>query len=312
MRITAWICLGVLIFVIVALLLYLLIGAIIFKFAFSRKNLNERTLGKDIDKKIKQYNVDLCWFDKHKMQDVTIESFDNLKLYGKYLPANSNKSVIIVHGFGGSIEYMQQYCKFFYEKNFNILAVDCRAHGRSEGKCITFGWLDRLDVLAWVNFLNEKTPDNKILLFGLSMGGATVCMAAGEKMKNVVGIIADCAFDNADRQIDHILQRKHFIFKKILKKHLYSYSKRVHGFDCMLADAIKQVKKTSVPILYIHGDADDYVPIENMNNLYNATPVNLREKYVVEGAGHALCYPVAGVMYEKRIAEFIKSRTPLN
>ena len=88
-----------------------------------------------------------------------------------------------------------------------MLAVDCRAHGESEGNCVGFGWLDRLDVLSWVKFLNEKLPQSKIVLFGLSMGAAAVCMAAGEKeLKNVVAVISDCAFDNADREIEYVMK----------------------------------------------------------------------------------------------------------
>lgn len=311
MKIFAWICLTLLLAILLGLLLYLIIGQILFKFVFSRKNLTEKSLGKNIDKKLKEFKVDLCWFDKNKMKDVSVQSFDGLKLYGKFLEANSDKSVIIVHGFGGSFYHTQQYCKFFHEKNFNVLAIDSRAHGKSEGSCVTFGWFEKDDIKSWVDFLNEKIPNNKILLFGVSMGATAVCMASSQKLENVVGIISDCAFDNADREIEYVMKKKHILMKKILKKHLYSFTKRLHNFDCLKADAISQVKKTTVPILYIHGDADDYVPIENMNNLYNATPSNMREKFVVEGAGHALSYAVADVLYEKKISDFIKLRTPI-
>lgn len=311
MKIVALICLVMLILVLFALVYYLLVGAILFKYVFSRKSITAKALNKNIDEKLKRYKVDLCWWDKVKLKKVEIQSFDGLKLCGRYIEANSEKTVIVVHGFGGNYLQMQHFCKFFYDKNFNVLAVDCRCCGDSEGKCITFGWLDRLDVVAWVNYINEKTPNNKIVLFGLSMGGATVCCAAGEKMKNVVAIISDCAYSNADRQVEYIMSKKKIPFKKLIKKHLYSYAKRLHNFDIKQADVVKQVKNATVPILFIHGESDGYVPPENAKILFEAAPKNLREQYFVKNADHALAYPVAGVLYEKQISDFLKRRTPL-
>lgn len=310
MKPLAFICLCVILCCISILGLYLLVGAIIFKIFFSRKSVYSRVMRKDIERRIKENKIDLCWWEKVKLEKVQVTSFDGLKLVGHYLNEDSSKTVIIFHGFGGSYLEMQPYCQFFSEKNFNVLAVDARAHGESEGNCVGFGWLDRLDVLEWVKFVNQKTPNSKILLFGLSMGGATVCMASGEKgLKNVVGIISDCAYDNANRQIDFLLQtRKHL---KIFKKHLYSYAKRLYGLDLIEADATKQVKKTEVPILYIHGGADDFVPPDNMRNLYNSTPQNKRDFFVIDEAGHGLAYAVGGVLYEKKVMDFLKTRTPL-
>ncbi len=311
MEVIAWIVLGIVIFIIVALLYYLLMGALLFKIIFSRRSVSARVLNKDVDKRLKEYKVDLCWWEKVKFSKIQIKSEDGLNLVGHYYEANSNRTVIVFHGFGQSYKEMQQYCKFFYDKNFSVLAVDARAHGESEGKCIGYGWLERIDVVSYVKFINKKKPNDKIILFGLSMGGATVCMASGEKgLENVVAIISDCAFDNADRQISFVMKRFKFV-PKFLKKHAYSYTKRVYGFDVMQADAIKQVKQTKVPIFYIHGQADTFVPVENVNNLYNSTPSGLRGKFVVEGAKHAMSYPVAGVLYEKKIDDFLKTHTSI-
>ena len=295
MKIFAWIVLALIALVILCLIYYLCVGAIIFKFVFSRRNISSRALSKNISKKLEQYKVDLGWWSKIKTLNCTVQSFDNLKLNGTYIAANSNATVIVFHGFGGSHEEMQPYCKFFYEKNFNVLAVDMRAHARSEGNLIGYGWLEKEDVKTWVNFVKVKTPESKILLFGLSMGAASVLMASGEKDLSVEGIISDCAFDNADRQISLVIKKKKL--PKILKKHVYSYAKRLYNFDIKNADAIKQVKNSKTPILFIHGQNDNYVPIENLNNLYACAPNFLKEKFVVESADHAMSYAVAGALY---------------
>ena len=311
MKIVAWIVLGIVVLIILALAFYLVVGAVLFKIVFSRRSVVSRVLRKDTQMRLQQHKIDLGWWTKVKFLKVSTTSFDGLKLVGHLFEANSNKTAIIFHGFGGSYAEMQPYAKFFHDKNFNVLAVDLRAHGQSEGNCVGYGWLDRMDVLSWVDFCNKKMPDGKILLFGLSMGGAAVCMAAGEKqLSNVVGIVSDCGFANANQEIDFLMKKKK-IFIKSLKRHAFSYAKRLHGFDVMQADAIKQVKKTSVPILFIHGANDNFVPLENVNGLFAATPSFLREKFLVEDADHALSYACAGVLYEKAISSFIEKRTAL-
>lgn len=309
MKILAWTILSVVILVIACLLYYLLVGEILFRSFFSRKSRTKKVLKKNVQNLINAHKIDLCWWEKVKFSRIEIKSFDQLTLVGYYHNAESDKTVIIVHGFGGSHEEMQPYCKFFYEKNFNVLAVDNRAHGESEGKCIGFGWLDRKDILSWIEYLNSKQLNNKILLFGLSMGASAVCCVSGEKLPtNVCAVISDCAFDNANKQIDFVMRNKKILLK-LFKRHLYSFTKRVYGFDVLDADVVKQVKNTKVPILYIHGKSDMYVPIENSINLYNSTPTNLRDRYFVDDADHATSFAVAGVLYEKKISDFLKSRT---
>lgn len=309
MKIIAWVILGIVALVILGLLYYLVVGAILFRVTFSRRSLSSKILTKDLEQKIKDYKVDLCWWDKYQFKKCSIKSFDGLTLKANYFDSQSDKTAIVVHGFGQSYIEMQQYCKMFIDRGFNVLVVDNRTHGDSEGTFIGFGWFDRLDLLSWIDYLNKENPDNKLILFGVSMGGATVCCASGENLpKNVCAIISDCAFDNTNRQIDYVLRKKKII-KFLFKKHLYSFAKRVHNFDIYQASPLKQVKQTKVPILYIHGTDDDFVPIDNVFNLYEATPQNFREKYVVEGAKHAMSYVVAGVLYEKKISDFIKSRT---
>lgn len=306
MKIVAWIAIAIIGLILLALIYYLVVGVVLFNAVFSKKSLSMRVLRKDIDQALKDYKIDLCWWDKVKFKKYTIKSFDNLNLVGRFFDSGSNKTVIVVHGFGQDYREMQPYCKFFHDKNFNVLVLDNRGHGESEGK-IGFAWLDRKDLLSWIDFLIKKDDKQEILLFGLSMGGAAVCATAGEKLpENVKAVISDCAFSNADKQINHILRNKKLL-SKLFKRHLYSFSKRVHDFDIQKIDIAKAVKNSELPMLFIHGKEDNFVPFENLHVLYNSA--KNKDKLEVDGAAHAMSYSVAGVVYEKKISDFLKSRT---
>lgn len=309
MKTVAWITVVIIALIMLALVYYLVVGAILFKMVFSRKSTYKRLLRKDLNKALIDYKIDLCWWDKVKFSKITIQSFDQIKLVGHFFNADSDKTVIIVHGFGQDYREMQPYCKYFYHKNFNILAVDNRGHGESEG-CIGFALNDKKDILSWIEYLNKKNPNSDIVLFGLSMGGSAVCAVAGETLpSNVRAIISDCAFSNADKQIKHVMRNNKLILK-LFRKHLYDFAKRVRCFDIAQIDLTRAVKKTSIPMLFIHGKEDNFVPYENVYQLYDAA--TNRDIYVVDGAKHAMSYPVAGVLYEKKIGDFIKSRTNVN
>lgn len=311
MRIVAWIVLGIICFSLLAMIYYLIVGKIIFNFALSRKCLQDRIVKKELQKLIDQQKINLCWWGSVKFKKVTIQSFDGVSLIGHYYDLNSKNTAVVVHGFGGDYREMQPYCKMFGDRKFNVLAVENRAHGNSEGSCIGLGWLDRKDLLCWLEFLQRHYPENKTVVFGLSMGATATCCLAGEKLPdNVVALISDCAFANANNQLDWGM-KKIKVCRGLIKSHLYSFVKRFYDFDIMQADAVKQVKNSQTPILYVHANKDEIVPVENVYHLYEATPQNLREKFVVEDCGHCLCYSKAGIIYEEKIFDFLKRRTVL-
>lgn len=303
MRIVGIIVLSIAILILLALIYYLIVGKIIFKISLGRKTLKKRVKKNDLTQNLEKYNIDLCWWDNLPFKKVEIKSFDNLTLVAHLLNQQSDRSVIIVHGYSANYKEMQQYAEFFYQRDFNLLCVELRAHGESEGECVGMGYLDRKDLLNWIEFLNGEISSD-ILLMGLSMGASAVCATAGENLPpNVKAVISDSAFDSAEKQIKHVLKRFGFL---LLYKHLKSYAKRGYNFNLQEADFVKCVKKTKIPILYFHGKADNYVPFTCAQNLYNATPENLRELVLVEEADHGMCYPVLKVMYERKINNFFK------
>lgn len=221
--------------------------------------------------------------------DEYINSFDNLKLHA-YIVENkvkTNKWAIVVHGYAGNGELMSDKAKYFYEMGYNVLIPDLRGHGQSEGNYIGMGWDDRLDIISWVNHIIEKNPKSEIALHGTSMGASTVLMTSGENLpSNVKAIISDCAYTSVLDEFKYELKT----FLNLSSFPLINITDLITmiraGYSFKEASAINQVKKAKVPILFIHGDRDKFVPYDMMNELYEAAN-SPKEKLTVEGAQHA-------------------------
>lgn len=307
MKIFSIVILSLLGLLIVVMALYLLIGSVCFKIALSRKSTIKRVVNKTMAKTLSDYKIDFCWWDKYQFETLSLISKDGLKLVGHFLPNTSKKLAIIVHGYGADYREMQLYAKYFVDKNYNILAVENRAHGNSEGKMMGMGWLDRIDLIGWIKLMLEKQPDYEIVLMGLSMGASAVCMVSGEKLpSNVKAIIADCAYANVYEEFRYVFNHRTHLPAFPLLNIFNLYTKSVYKFDMKKADAITQVKKTKTPILFIHGDKDSFVPTENVHKLYAAAPEGLKQLYIAKDAEHAMSYPINEIEYERQLNGFLK------
>ena len=308
MKIFSIVILSLLGLLVVVMALYLLIGVVCFKITLSRKSSVKRAINKTMQKTLENYKIDFCWWDKFTFETLSLISKDGLKLVGHFLGNSTDKLAIIVHGYGADYREMQLYTKYFVEKNYNILAVENRAHGNSEGKMIGMGWLDRLDLIQWINLMLEKNPNYQIVLMGLSMGASTVCMVSGEKLpKNVKAIISDCAYANAFEEFRYVFNHKTHLPAFPLLNIFNMYTKSVYKFDMKKADASVQVKKSKTPILFIHGDKDSFVPTENVHKLYAAAPEGLKQIYIAKDAEHAMSYPSNEIEYERQLNLFLKN-----
>lgn len=308
MKIFSIVILSLLGLLVVVMALYLLIGVVCFKITLSRKSSVKRAINKTMQKTLENYKIDFCWWDKFTFEKLSLISKDGLKLVGHFLGNSTDKLAIIVHGYGADYREMQLYTKYFVEKNYNILAVENRAHGNSEGKMIGMGWLDRLDLIQWINLMLEKNPNYQIVLMGLSMGASTVCMASGEKLpKNVKAIISDCAYANAFEEFRYVFNHRTHLPAFPLLNIFNMYTKSVYKFDMKKADASVQVKKSKTPILFIHGDKDSFVPTENVHKLYAAAPEGLKQIYIAKDAEHAMSYPSNEIEYERQLNLFLKN-----
>ena len=251
------------------------------------------------------------WLNRQPIKRVTIRAQDGLRLNAYYIPAPkpSRMAVILAHGYSfDALTNMSALAKMFQEQfGCHLLLPDARGHGQSEGHYVGFGWHERMDMLRWIDWTIGKIgQDADILLFGISMGGATMLMTSGEQLpEQVKGIISDCAYTSAW----DILA---FQLKKIYNLPAFPFIPAT-SLICRLragywfgeASALKQVRQAKRPILFIHGQNDNFVPTEMVNRLYEncAAP---KEKWIVPDAGHALSYFTDREGYIERVGQFIE------
>ena len=240
---------------------------------------------------------------------VSILSHDGLKLSGRYYHVKDGAPLDIgFHGYRSHpITDFSGGTELSFQMEHNVLLIDERAHGRSEGKTITFGILERRDLLDWVNYAIRRFGDDlKILLYGVSMGGATVLMAADSDFpKNVKGIIADCPFASPIEIILDVGRKTMPYFPSWLVRPFAILGARIYGgFDLLETDAVRVVKNTRIPILIIHGEDDRYVPCE-MSNIVSVNP-SMVERHTFPGAAHGISYLVDTPRYHKIVKAFIQ------
>ena len=243
--------------------------------------------------------------EKSNYSDKYIESYDKLQLHSYVVTQNSNKWAIVVHGYGGSGKLMSDKSKYFYDMGYNVLIPDLRGHGKSEGDYIGMGWKDRLDIISWINFIIKENPNAEIVLHGTSMGAATVLMTSGENLpSNVKAIVADCAYTSAWDEFSYQLET----YLKVPSYYILNVTNMVTklkaGYSLKEASALESVKKATVPILFIHGDKDKFVPYSMMDKLYDATN-SPKEKLTIEGGEHANSDLVSPFLYWLTVEDFL-------
>lgn len=240
-------------------------------------------------------------------EEVYITAYDKTKLFARYYHVNDNAPIhIMFHGYksnpyidccGGS--------KIVMDLGHNALVVDQRAHGQSEGKCITFGIKERRDCLSWIKYSCRRFgTDTPIFLWGVSMGAATILMATDLKLpSNVLGIIADCPFSSPKEIIMKVAKQMKFppkITYPFVRLGAFLYGR----FNIEESSAVKAMKNNHIPVLLFHGDDDRFVPCEMSHAIHAACPAHITFKKIPK-AGHGLCYMIAAEKYREAVISFI-------
>ena len=238
-----------------------------------------------------------------------IKSHDGLTLRAKYYEYAPGAVIeLLFHGYRGNSERdLSAAVERCAALGRSAMLIDQRAHGTSEGSVISFGINERHDAVAWANFaVRHFGPDVRLILGGVSMGAATVLLAAGEHLPpNVLCIMADCGYSSAKEIIKKVIGKMHlpaWLFYPLVRLS----GKLFGGFDIEETSPADAMSRCTKPIIFIHGDNDDFVPHTMSEAVYELCPTKKSIK-LISGAGHGIAYPHSPEEYVGALAEFEKS-----
>lgn len=258
----------------------------------------------------KEYEEGKVWCMQQALQDCYIKSRDGLMLHAFYLPAaDAKRFVLLSHGYKGSgFGDFAYTARFLHEKHCNLLFIDQRCCGQSEGENITFGAWEQYDVQKWAYYIARRNKEKlPIYLYGESMGAAAVLMASGQKLPDEVkGLIADCGFCSMKRQVKDMAAgwfHLHWIWLLLFRLDLFC--RALAGFRMRDADTTEAMKKNKRPVLFFHGADDTYVNQKNSRYNYSICRAP-KELVIIPGARH-LCSAYEGKeLYRAKLVSFFK------
>jgi pimeloyl-ACP methyl ester carboxylesterase len=236
-------------------------------------------------------------------EEVDFKASDGLSLRGWWVPApGSERAVVILHGHGGSMDWDIHRAPALHAAGFNVLLFDFRAHGRSDGRLATFGYLERLDVQGAVEFLKRRGM-RRIGLLGFSYGGIATMLAApicpevdavitdGGPARMKIAIIGRCVEANLPRGLAAFLA---WLVVNMTSLRL--------GVNLSRYEALRWVGQIAPrPIFFVHGELDQYCP--DFEELYAAAK-QPKEVWRLPGIGHTKASETYPEEFRRRVIDF--------
>lgn len=294
------------------LILCLIVSYILYRYAFIRGREPVAPIpgtGKTEARKFfsDHYAEKIRFLEEWGYETVSIVNFQGKRLVGYLFHAKqpTDRIALGVHGYRNAAfnEYLFHAPMYLERLGMDLLLVDNEAHGASEGRRIGFSWNDRRDCVQWCRWILERFgPEENILLQGISMGAATVLNAAGESdlPKNVRWVVADCSFSSLKREILHVMKQRFHLPAFPLYHIASGFCRLLNGFFCGTANVVRQTSRIGRPILFVHGDADRFVPTEMVYELYDACKTS-KELLIVPGARHGESFLLEPGKYETAV-----------
>jgi len=297
---------------------FFFVGGMVADFAFNSKL---KSIGKSVQKMVTDdylkdsdqvFKQEDSWYKDIKKDFIKINTFDDLEQYAIKITNNfnSDKWVILLHGYRGGVGQMSNYAKHYYENGYNILIPSLRGHSLSGTKYISFGWLDRIDILDYIDEIIKIDSNSKIVLHGLSMGASTVMMTTGEELpSNVKVAVSDCGYSSLYEEFYYLATDYLGIGAEPIISAVNYFAKQRLGFDINEISAKDQLKKSKTPTLFIHGGADTFVPAFMIDINYDAA-INLvdgetKQKLIIDNAIHGMSAGVDEKLYWDTVWDFV-------
>ena len=280
-------------------------------------SLRPKTNGKDMDSTVKRMREDypqiIPWMDSltasRALLDTFITAKDGTRLHAFYVraPRPTRRTAVLVHGWGDNSVSMM-HIGYLYNNSLscNILLPDLRNAGLSGGDAIQMGWLDRLDVMEWIDVAPQLFGDSlSTVVHGISMGAATTMMLSGETLpEHVKCFVEDCGYTSVWDQFSKMLGELFGLPDFPLMYTANWICGIRHGWQFTEASSVDQVSRCNKPMLFIHGDKDTFVPTWMVYKVYEAKP-DEKELWVVPGAAHAVSYKNYPEEYTLKVRDFV-------
>ena len=251
----------------------------------------KRIMSDDVREKVEKNTAGLRektekWLAEAQISEVSVTADDGAVLYADMLDTNkSHKWAILLHGYKRTRERVYNYGRYYAEQGFGLIMPDLRGHGKSGGAFIGMGWLDRTDIIKWAELIISRDPEAQIVLHGVSMGGAAVLMTSGEKLPaNIKCVVSDCAYSSVWEEFSDVMKQYTGLPDFPLMYTTSFFAKLAAGYSYDEASSLAQVKKSPLPILFIHGSSDTFVKPYMAEKLYEAHPNG--KLILIEGAEH--------------------------
>ncbi len=294
------------------IVLFILLVMYFFSVAFVKHNIgNVDNIDDSINKPLFKYRdiikSGMDYIESSDYKWVETVSFDGLRLKARYFDNGSENTILLFHGYRSSAKRdfscaVEMYSDF----GLNVLLCDQRSHGESEGKLITFGVNESRDVISWVEYVNKNLGAKKLVLDGISMGAATVILACGRNLpENVKAVIADCGFTSPSDIMKKVAKRSFKINAGFFLPFLDMACRIIGKFSFIDVSTEKVLRKSQIPVLFIHGTKDGLVPCEMSERGYRSAPEGSRILLVPE-ADHGLSFLVDTAKVKGAVGEFLK------
>ena len=276
----------------------------------ANENLNQ---GATMEVMCRRYPHIRAWMDSIRhdgaLRDTFITAADGMRLHAYFVSSRRprKETAVIVHGYTDCAVRMFHIGYLYNESlDYNVLIPDLRFSGLSDGEAIQMGWLDRKDVMQWINMVPELFGDSaQVAVHGISMGAATTMMTSGERLPEYVKcFVEDCGYTSVWHQFQKELKEQ-FGLPAFPLLHVSSWlCSKTLGWNFCEASALEQIRKCSKPMMFVHGDADKYVPTYMVHELYEAKPAP-KELWIVPQTAHAESYLNYPEEYTARVRSFM-------
>ena len=269
----------------------------------------------DREKTESRYPGVIAWYDGlHKagvFRDTTLVGEGGYRLHAVYAPASdpakAQGTAVVVHGYTDNhICFLNLVRMYRDDLNYNVMVPDLHYHGESEGRAVQMGWLDRLDVRRFGDMAHEIWGDDFLVVHGVSMGAATTMMLSGDDLPPYYkAFVEDCGYSSVWDQFAHNLKDSFHLPPFPVLNSASIVCKSKYGWSFKEASSVDQLAKCERPMLFIHGDKDDFVPFEHLQKNYDAKVKGYKEMWVAPGSEHAMAYKDHPVEYTQHVRDFL-------